>query len=96
MDEKRKRQQEDFKRSLQDQKVQYQQELARRLQRVYNKPLMLETVTGKVDKFVMNKNIQAKLDEIQYEDAEEPQGGNENINSNVQNEDDLYEGKFDA
>jgi hypothetical protein len=44
--------------------------LARRIQRVYNKPLMLETVTHKTDKFSQDKNMQDKLNNIAYYDDE--------------------------
>ena len=43
LDEKKKKQQDDFKSNLEEQKNKYEQELARRLERVYNKPLMFET-----------------------------------------------------
>jgi hypothetical protein len=51
LEEKKKKQQQEFKTSIRESKDQYQQDLARRLQRVYNKPLMLESVCQKVEKF---------------------------------------------
>lgn len=70
LEEKRKNKQEDFKRYLNENKNHYQEELARRLQRVYNKPLMVETVTAKVDKLSVNKNMQDKLNEYLNEEQE--------------------------
>jgi hypothetical protein len=84
--EKRIKQQEDFKKSLQEKKQSYQQDLARRLQRVYNKPLMFETSTGKVEKFTMNKNIKEKLNEALYNNIDDPSEANE---------DNVYDGKFE-
>lgn len=87
IDEKKRQQQEDFKKNLQTQKLNYQQELARRIQKVYNKPLMFETVTQKVDKFTVNKNMQEKLNEILYNE--------EGQVSNTNKDDEIYEEKFD-
>lgn len=98
LENKRKQQQEDFKRNLNEDKIKYQQELARRLQRVYNKPLMFETVTNKVDKFSLNRNMQDKLNEIMYnQDGDNDKSNIKNNDSKVQdmNEDDIYEEKFD-
>jgi hypothetical protein len=106
LENKRNQQQEDFKKSLQDKKVTYQSELARRLQRVYNKPLMLEVSSNKVEKFSMNKQMKDKLNDILYNNEDgndvteshnrsENQGGNKSNNNDV-DEDHLYEGKFDA
>ncbi len=90
LEEKRIKQQEDFKRNLQEKKNAYQSELARRLQRVYNKPLMFETSTGgKGEKFTMNRNMKEKLDEILYNSQDQEDNQNQN------NEDEIYEGKFD-
>lgn len=87
LDEKRKTQQSDFKRSLQESKNHYQEELARRLQRVYNRPLMLETVTNKADKVTMNKNIQEKLGSYinNQEVSSYMKGEDSKINNNVSN-----------
>jgi hypothetical protein len=71
LEDKRQKQQEDFKRGLQEKKLAYQQDLARRLQRVYNKPLMFETTTGKVEKFSMNKNIKDKLYDVLYNNSDQ-------------------------
>ncbi len=57
LEEKKKKQQQDFKNNLRESKERYQQDLARRLQRVYNKPLMLESVCLNVEKF---KNSEIK------------------------------------
>ena len=97
LEDKRSKQQEDFKRNLQDKKNAYQQELARRLQRVYNKPLMFEQTSGKVEKFSMNKNMKDKLNDILYNSAGEGYEASE-INMNMiktEDDDQLYEGKFE-
>ena len=107
LEDKRSKQQEDFKRNLQDKKNAYEQELARRLQRVYNKPLMFEQ-SSKVEKFTMNKNMQDKLNDVLYREAEgegeqeseymsnnQVQVGNSHIVNENDNEDSLYEGKFE-
>jgi hypothetical protein len=73
LDEKRKKQQDDFKESVKQTKLKYEEDLARRIQRVYNKPLMFETATQKVDKFSQDKNMQDKLNNIAYYEEEEPQ-----------------------
>ena len=96
LEEKRNKQQEDFKKNLQEKKNEYQQDLARRLQRVYNKPLMFEQKSGKNEKFSMNKNMKDKLFNILYNNEEVDQSeGNVNNNQSNNNEDELYEGKFD-
>lgn len=59
--ENRKKQKEEFKRGLIEKKQKYEQDLARTLQRVYNKPLMFE-ISNKVDKFTMNRNMKEKID----------------------------------
>jgi hypothetical protein len=58
LDEKKKKQQQDFKNNLRESKERYQQELARRIQRVYQKPLMLESMNLKVDKFQNSEIIE--------------------------------------
>jgi hypothetical protein len=73
LEEKKRKQQNDFKNSVKDTKMKYEEELARRIQRVYNKPLMFETVTQKADKFSQDKNMQDKLNNIAYYDEDEPQ-----------------------
>jgi hypothetical protein len=97
LDEKRSKQQEDFKRNLQEKKNAYQQELARRLQRVYNKPLMFEQSTSK-EKFSMNKNMKEKLNDVLYTgegDVHEAEDVNLDLIKNDEDEDQLYEGKFE-
>ncbi len=51
LEEKKKKHQQEFKNSMRENTERYHQELARRIERVYKKPLMLETVNKKVEKF---------------------------------------------
>jgi hypothetical protein len=74
LDEKRKKQQDDFRSNVKQTKLKYEEDLARRIQRVYNKPLMFETVTQKADKFSQDKNMQDKLNNIAYYDEEQEDG----------------------
>lgn len=87
--ENRARQQEEFKAKLQRQKDSYNAELARRLEKVYNRPLLVEQVGNKGEKFSLNKNNQEDLNEllvepIAGEDEYEQQGEGED----EENEDD--------
>jgi hypothetical protein len=108
--ENRKRQQEDFKRGLIEKKQKYEQDLARTLQRVYNKPLMFE-MSSKVDKFTMNRNLKEKLDMLLLENEKSDEGNFREVNHNIQHEmnstaknnkseqveeaEEIYEEKFD-
>lgn len=95
LEEKRSKQQEDFKRNLQEKKNAYQQELARRLQRVYNKPLMFEQTTSK-EKFSKNKNMKEKLNDVLHTgDGDADDDVNLDLIKNDEDEDQLYEGKFE-
>jgi hypothetical protein len=78
--ENRKKQQEEFKRGLIEKKQKYEQDLARTLQRVYNKPLMFE-MSSKVEKFTMNRNMKEKIDS--YLENERSDGENYNDNQNI-------------
>ena len=76
------RQQEEFKAKLQKQKESYNAELKRRLEKVYNRPLLVEQVGNKGEKFSLNKNNQEDLNEmlldpIAGEDEYEQQGDGE-------------------
>ena len=76
------RQQEEFKAKLQKQKETYNAELKRRLEKVYNRPLLVEQVGNKGEKFSLNKNNQEDLNEmvldpIAGEDEYEQQGDGE-------------------
>jgi hypothetical protein len=71
LEEKRKKQQEDFKNGLKDTAEKYQQELARRLQKVNNKPLMFETATQKTDKFSKDRQMMEKIHNVEYYDDHE-------------------------
>ena len=53
MEQKRK---EEFRDELQRQEESYRAELARRLERVYNRPLLVEQVGNKGEKFSLNRN----------------------------------------
>lgn len=61
LESKRKAQQESFKKGLVENKKNYEEELARRLQRVYNKPLMFETSYKSTDKVARNRNLHEKV-----------------------------------
>jgi hypothetical protein len=71
LEEKRKKQQEDFKNNLKDTADKYQQELARRIQKVNNRPLMFETVTRKDDKFSKDREMLEKIQNVEYYDDRE-------------------------
>jgi len=80
--ENRERRREEFEAKLQKQKDSYNAELARRLERVYNRPLLVEQVGNKGEKFSLNKNNQEDYNEmllepIAGEDEYEPQGEGE-------------------
>ena len=106
---KRRDQQDSFKKGLITRKQEYNQDLAIRLQRVYNKPLMFETSYNTTDKIIRNKNIHEKVyDEINnqnnksnyHKDAsgfELKENDNVSYNkiSNLKEEDDEYENRFD-
>lgn len=61
LENKRRAQQESFKKGLVENKKNYEEELARRLQRVYNKPLMFETSYKSTDKVAKNRNLHDKV-----------------------------------
>ena len=67
LNEMRQRRQEEFKEELQRQEESYRAELARRLERVYNRPLLVEQVTNKGEKFSLNRNNLEDLDELQMQ-----------------------------
>ena len=82
LNENRLRQQEEFKAKLQKQKDSYNAELKRRLEKVYNRPLLVEQVGNKGEKYSLNKNNQEDLNEmlldpIAGEDEYEQQGDGE-------------------
>ena len=58
---------EEFKEELQRQEETYKAELARRLERVYNRPLLVEQVGNKGEKFSLNRNNLEDLDELQMQ-----------------------------
>ena len=61
------RRKEEFKEELQKQEESYRNELARRLDRVYNRPLLVEQVGNKGEKFSLNRNNLEDLDELQMQ-----------------------------
>ena len=58
---------EEFREELQRQEESYKAELARRLERVYNRPLLVEQVGNKDEKFSLNRNNLEDLDELQMQ-----------------------------
>ena len=58
---------EEFREELQRQEESYKAELARRLERVYNRPLLVEQVGNKGEKFSLNGNNLEDLDELQMQ-----------------------------
>ena len=58
---------EEFREELQRQEESYKAELARRLERVYNRPLLVEQVGNKGEKFSLNRNNLEDLDELQMQ-----------------------------
>jgi hypothetical protein len=95
LEENRRKLQEDFINNLQKNKESYQNELQRRLEKVYAAPLMLEQIgSGKGEKFTMNKNTKDDLNELlaDQEDNDAMMDENENQDENVQVEaDDEYD-----
>lgn len=95
LENKRKAQQESFKNDLFEKKENYQQELARRLQRVYNKPLMFETAYKSTEKIAKNRMLHDKVcDEINQntENNNNESYNNQSYNqSNNYNESNLYD-----
>ena len=61
------RRKEEFREELQKQEESYRNELARRLDRVYNRPLLVEQVGNKGEKFSLNRNNLEDLDELQMQ-----------------------------
>lgn len=77
--QKRIEKQENMKKNLQSEREAYQQELARRLQRVYNKPLMFEQVTKETGKIEIDQDIRERLmEEISNEEQEMEEVNEEN------------------
>ena len=94
LEENRRKLQEDFMNNLQKNKESYQNELQRRLEKVYAAPLMLEQIgSGKGEKFTMNKNTKDDLNELLADQEDnDVMDENENQDENVQVEaDDEYD-----
>ena len=67
LEEMKQKRQEEFREELQRQEESYKAELARRLERVYNRPLLVEQVGNKGEKFSLNRNNLEDLDELQMQ-----------------------------
>jgi len=98
--ENRLKQQEEFRAKLQNQRDTYNAELARRLEKVYNRPLLVEQVGNKGEKFSLNKNNQEDLNDILLEpiageDEYEQQGDGEE-EENYEEEDGGEEGEAEG
>jgi len=78
LDDKRKKKQEDFRKSLKEDKKLYQEELERRKQKIYNKPLMFEQGSGTLNKLKAARNAKEAI----HEDIEE---GDQEIGENIEN-----------
>jgi hypothetical protein len=96
LEENRRKLQEDFINNLQKKKESYENELQRRLEKVYAAPLMLEQIGGKGEKFTMNKNTKDDLNELLADQEDNDNDGmmdeNENQDENIQAEaDDEYD-----
>jgi len=59
----RKQKQDDFNRNLREQDEDYKNKLARSYQKVYNKPLMFETIGKKTDKIILGQQFEEKIKE---------------------------------
>ena len=85
LEEQRKNKQIEFKENLRNLKVEYLQELEKRKQKVYNKPLMFEqdmsnSTVNKLNKF---KNTMIAVEEcVDNEEEEYCDNNNNNINNN--------------
>ena len=67
LEEMKQKRKEEFRDELQRQEESYRAELARRLERVYNRPLLVEQVGNKGEKFSLNRNNLEDLDELQMQ-----------------------------
>jgi hypothetical protein len=67
LEEMKQKRREEFRDELQRQEESYRAELARRLERVYNRPLLVEQVGNKGEKFSLNRNNLEDLDELQMQ-----------------------------
>lgn len=63
LDKEKKEKQENFKKNLVKQKIEYQTELEKLKQKVYNKPLMFEKTYGSVKKLEQNQHVRQVVDE---------------------------------
>ena len=88
LEEQRKNKQIEFKENLRNLKVEYLQELEKRKQKVYNKPLMFEqdmsnSTVNKLNKF---KNTMIAVEEcVDNEEEEYCDNNNNNNNNNINN-----------
>jgi len=84
LDETRKQKQEDFKNNLREQNEDYKNKLARSLQKVYNKPLMFETIGKKADKILLGKQFEERIKEA-HQDFNNSNSNNIEISQNNSN-----------
>ena len=88
LEENRRKQQEDFRNNLIKKRESYENELQRRVEKVYNKPLMLEQIGNLGEKFSMGKNTKDDLNELLSEQADgEFDDGDENDNGEIRSGD---------
>jgi len=84
LDETRKQKQEDFKNNLREQNEDYKNKLARSLQKVYNKPLMFETIGKKADKILLGQQFEERIKEA-HQDFNNSNSNNVEISQNNSN-----------
>ena len=96
LEENRRKQQEDFRNNLIKKRESYEAELQRRVEKVYNRPLMLEQIGQKGEKFSMGKNTKDDLNELLSEQADgEFDDGDENDNGEIRSGDEGQEEKVE-
>ena len=96
LEENRRKQQEDFRNNLIKKRESYENELQRRVEKVYNKPLMLEQIGNLGEKFSMGKNTKDDLNELLSEQADgEFDDGDENDNGEIRSGDEGQEEKVE-
>jgi len=83
LEETRKQKQDDFKSNLREQNEDYKNKLARSIQKVYNKPLMFETIGKKADKILLGKHYEDTIKEA-HQDANNSNVDGSQNNSNMQ------------
>jgi len=84
LEETRKQKQDDFKSNLREQNEDYKNKLARSYQKVYNKPLMFETIGKKADKILLGKQFEERIKEAHQDFNNSNNIENSQNNSNMQ------------